>query len=238
MSEALVEYQSQLAEVEELLEADTNDESLLQLKADLLLLIQETQSHDESQGASNEENTAGHNAALLITKDMVEPPSPENNSSIALTAAVHAGVTTEEQEETKQNSKNDDSYNAESCNKDTNKSEKKKSSKKSKATKVPSTFEIPTHLVPLESDTEAERNRKRRAIKTLKSKWRERVKESTTTQKQKSWHDFMGKTKKKRKPGVSNTSIFQTEDGVNARVGVIGSGKSMTQFGERKRFKM
>lgn len=109
-----------------------------------------------------------------------------------------------------------------------------------KGNTVPSTFEIPTHLVPLESDTEAERNKKRRAIKTLKSKWRERLKESTTTKKQKSWQDFVGKGKKKRKKGVSNVggSIFKTEDGVNARVGVIGSGKSMTEFGERKRFKM
>jgi len=116
-----------------------------------------------------------------------------------------------------------------------------KKSKKSKTQPlIAASFEIPTHLVPLPSDTESERNKKRRAIKALKSKWRERVKESNTTQKQKSWQDFVGKGKKKKKPGVAKVggSIFKTEDGVNARVGVIGSGKSMTEFGERKRFKM
>merc|ERR1719410_2671062 len=43
---------------------------------------------------------------------------------------------------------------------------------KSKKKKVPSEFSTPSHLIPLASDTEGERNKKRRTPKALKSKWR------------------------------------------------------------------
>ena len=234
MSDELTEYESQLSEINEMLEADPNDESLLQLKEDLLSLIDNTEKNlGESLGNSNPSNTAtsdvkqgnvGDKDTVANTENKIESqssnfPQPEA-SAISTSEDNHASGFV--------------------------------SSKKTKKNKivVPTSFEPPTHLIPLESDTAAERSRKRRAIKTLKSKWRERVKESTTTKKQKSWQDFVSmkgkksKSGKKRKalPGVAKTmtggSIFKTEDGVNARVGVIGSGKSMTEFGERKRFKM
>jgi len=93
-------------------------------------------------------------------------------------------------------------------------------------------FEIPQHLLPLSSDTEAERTRKRRTIKALKSKFRSKQKSAETEVKQKSWQDFMSKGKKK-KGGViggpvvgssTGRSIFATEDGINAKVGVISGG--------------
>ena len=122
------------------------------------------------------------------------------------------------------------------------KTERKKK-KKSKKDAPPSEFEIPTHLQPLPSDTDAERKKKTRAIKALKSKHREKTKEAETAQKQKSWKDFVsGGEKKKKRKGVTSGegSIFATEDGVNARTGVIGGGGgrgTVSEFGDRKRHK-
>mmetsp|Transcript_20006 Transcript_20006/g.43649 ORF Transcript_20006/g.43649 Transcript_20006/m.43649 type:complete len:270 (+) Transcript_20006:46-855(+) len=108
----------------------------------------------------------------------------------------------------------------------------KKTTKKSSKPSVPTQFEVPAHLQPLPSDTDGERKKKTRAIKALKSKWRERTKEVQTIEKQKSWKDFVsgGKRKKKRKgvKAAGEGSIFATEDGVTARTGV-------TKSGDRKR---
>jgi survival-of-motor-neuron-related-splicing factor 30 len=105
--------------------------------------------------------------------------------------------------------------------------------KKSKKVKE---FEVPAHLLIHEADTEAEKNRKRRAIKALKNKWRERKKEVETEMKQQSWQSFQQKTLKKRKD--ENTSIFATQEGDHAaKVGVVSASRGMTEFGERKRHK-
>lgn len=232
------EYENQLAEVKEMLESDPNDESLLQLRDDLLQLIAETREHSDGTHIDNSStlqeqmvspqfvSISAHNESNSTLESNKIELNPVNNSTNNTNADGTATHSPPEEKAAPQTSKDS--------------AAPVKKLKKSKKVSTPSaTFEVPTHLIPLESDTEAERNKKRRAIKTLKSKWRERVKESTTTKKQKSWQDFVGKGKKKRKPGVNvGGSIFKTEDGVNARVGVIGSGKSMTEFGERKRFKM
>jgi hypothetical protein len=84
-------------------------------------------------------------------------------------------------------------------------------------------FEVPEHLKPLETDSEQEKNKKYRALKTLKNKWRERKKEVESAKKQQSWQSFQ--TKKKRK--FPADSIFATHDG----------SRSMTEFGQRKRHK-
>jgi len=232
-ADTLAEYESQLAEINEMIEAEPSDE-LLELKQDILRLIAETKEQGTKESTttvteSNGKETQAADADLASApiEQSIEIPADTNDQT---TASDHSHS---------RNKTDADSYPT-SNKTDETVAVSKKNKKSKKANSVPSTFEIPTHLVPLDSDTEAERNRKRRAIKTLKSKWRERVKESTTTKKQKSWQDFVGKGKKKRKKGVKNVggSIFKTEDGVNARVGVIGSGKSMTEFGERKRFKM
>jgi hypothetical protein len=84
-------------------------------------------------------------------------------------------------------------------------------------------FEIPEHLKPKPDDTEAETNKKRRAVKKLKNKWREHKKEVESTKKQQSWQSFQDKKKRSNK-----SSIFATQE--------EGS-KSMTEFGARKRHK-
>ena len=91
-------------------------------------------------------------------------------------------------------------------------------------------FVLPDHLIPLDTDTEAERNKKRRTAKALKSKWREQKKQIESEQKQKSWQSFQKKTKKRGK----DESIFSTQEGVADRVGVI-SKKQMTDNRKRQK---
>lgn len=234
MSESIEEYNAQLAEVNEMLESDPNDESLLQIKADLLQLIAETTSAPAPAPADEDEDEDG---------DPVKINSSVADAKVSGSNTACDSKNSEVSEENNSVSKIDAS-NSTSTSQTTKKSSETKSSKKSSTNKkTMGEFEIPSHLVPLESDTEGERNKKRRAIKALKSKWRLKKKEFEGNQKQKSWQDFASKSKKKKRKGgggvaAPSNSIFRTEEGVNSRVGVIGSGKSMTEFGERKRFKM
>lgn len=226
------EHEKQLAEINELLEEDPNDESLLQLKQDILELISSSRSNNKDEKEYDQSSvTKKKDDCGVSYGDLKQAPSTgaENPSG----SAAH---------ESPRRSVSSSSVSASAPISDASTIAEAAVNKKSKKGPVqkppPSNFEIPPHLIPLESDTDGERNKKRRAIKALKSKWRERVKEAAGTKKQKSWQDFMGKAKKKRKNAIGGESIFRTEDGVNARVGVIGSGKTMTEFGERKRFKM
>lgn len=123
---------------------------------------------------------------------------------------------------------------------------KKKKKKKSKSSDdiLETKFELPTHLVPLDSDTPAQRLKKQRAAKALKSKFREKQKEMEHAKRQNDWKSFAGMAGGKRKSapvGVGN-SIFATEEGVNAKVGVIsggGGGRKLTNVdqGASKRHK-
>ena len=100
---------------------------------------------------------------------------------------------------------------------------KKKKKKKSEDCSSPTTFELPNHLIPLDSDTDAQRQKKQRAAKSLKSKFRAKQKEKEQTKRANDWKSFASKTSKKKK--VGGKSIFSTEEGVNAKVGVMrGSG--------------
>lgn len=97
--------------------------------------------------------------------------------------------------------------------------------------KLKKPFEIPEHLLPLESDTEAQRNKKKRTIKSLKSKHKAAQKEYESNQKQNAWLDF---SKKKRKKGRSGgESIFKTTEG-GGKVGVI-AGTNDGNIGSSKR---
>lgn len=117
--------------------------------------------------------------------------------------------------------------------------EKKQTKKKQKSDEavLEAKFELPSHLVPLESDTPAQRLKKQRTAKALKSKFREKQKEAEHSKRQRDWKSFATKAPggKKRKGGnVWSGSIFSTEEGVNARVGVIsgGGGRKMTDFAD------
>lgn len=239
LREQLIEYQSQIKDLDEVLEDSPTDESVLALKRDLLELISLTEAEMKEEASvlstksapiesalvadhgnsnnENDSNSSQENSTLITKVEHIAEDSVADASSLVPTTA---------------ESKLDDNA--------TTQLKKKKASSKSNNKLLKSTFEAPPHLVVVDSDSATEKNRKRRALKALKTKWHFKKKEAEGAEKQKSWQSFMDKgTKKKRKGIVAGTSksgegsIFRTEDGVNARVGVIGSGRSMTEYVKR-----
>ena len=113
---------------------------------------------------------------------------------------------------------------------------KKKKKKKSDSAVLEAKFELPSHLVPLDSDTPAQKLKKQRTAKALKSKFRGKQKEAEHAKRQNDWKSFATKGKK-RKGAVGGSSIFATDEGVNARVGVVsgGGGRKMTDFADQNK---
>jgi survival-of-motor-neuron-related-splicing factor 30 len=185
---SLAEYQSQLSDIELLLEDAPEDESLLKLKSDLLELIQLTAADE----ANDETNTDG--GGLGASREATAGELDVKNATDKTTEGAAEA-------ETKGPAKLD-----------------KKMKKK-----INKDFEIPEHLLPLESDTEAQRNKKRRTVKSLKSKHKAAQKEFESNKKQASWLDF---SKKKRKKSKQTGSIFKTADDGGGKVGVVTSGSS------------
>lgn len=247
----LSEYESQLAEINLLLEESPEDESLLKLKADLVELIQLTKeeepANEVSSSAGVSEGTAGaedeggvvkedshygssSNSDLVGTDGI--PSNTSNTASIPemdlpTTSSTSKMTATLDMDAMKPAASAATSTTTSATTTTTSTKQPKK--KKESSNKIlNSTFEIPQHLLPIPSDTEAERNRKRRAIKALKSKFRSKKKTAETEVKQRSWQDF---TKKKKRKVNINNSIFATADGINAKVGVIQGSSSPTGSG-------
>jgi hypothetical protein len=173
-SNQISEYETQLADIQELLKASPDDAALLSLKTDLEELLD-------------------------LTRASLAHALPETESLLVTANAVESSILSPVQETIPE------------AVADTKKLKKVKD------------FEVPEHLKPLETDSEQEKNKKYRAVKALKNKWRERRKEVESAKKQQSWQSFQ--TKKKRK--LPADSIFATHDG----------SRSMTEFGQRKRHK-
>lgn len=100
--------------------------------------------------------------------------------------------------------------------------------------------EIPESLQILPTDTEEEKARKRKKIKIIKNQNRFKKKDMETNSKKATWQNFVAKSQKKKKKGMSGgvvrkRSMFATPDGVDGKVGVIGSGRGMTEFDESLR---
>lgn len=247
--------QSQLAEVDALIAATPNDPSLQQLRQDLLQLIslEEQESAGEVKNPESIEPLAGGSEkyvsqgtfmAHVVSKEAVaEAPDlgefqPVTSSSAKSAAKSQPPMKSGDDGEDSANLK-DDSTNADPM-KTTQPLEKKKKKKKKKADDdavLTAKFELPSHLVPLESDTAAQKLKKHRTAKALKSKFRSKQKEAEHAKRQNDWTSFTGGgsgSSKKRRKGVvaMSSSIFSTEEGVNARVGVIsgGGGRKMTDF--------
>ena len=226
--EQIAEYESQLEGIEQLLAASPDDESLLTLKRDLLELLELSKAGNTATGAAvapGAEATSP-NAATVIQEELELPPPPPlegNNNNpyineLSAESAVEAGVAAAA------NASVDETSPAAASAANNNNPKKKKKQKIKE-------FVVPPHLMVQEQDSEAERNRKRRALKALKSKHRQKKKEIESDNKQKSWQSFQKKTKRK-----GDDSIFATQESVNDRVGVI-SKKTMTEFDSRKRHK-
>lgn len=190
---SLEEYQAQLADVEALISEAPEDESFLKLRDDLLELIALTKQEQEQQTQAQEGATTSPTTTSASFRGDGFDTAVERLENIPM--AQHP-------------SQNGDTDNPVPT--------AAKLDKKIKQ-KIKKPFEIPEHLVPLESDTEAQRNKKKRAIKALKSKHKAAVKEYETSVKQSAWLDF---SKKKRKKGTTGESIFKTAEG-GGKVGVV-----------------
>jgi len=235
---SLSEYEQQLSELDSLIAASNNappDPTFVQLRSDLIELIaltKATPGHSENIPQNTSTDPVQTVEKNLISHEAKNPGSPsfvfgETNSS------PKQGL--------------DDEYdNLNLAATSPAVAASPKASQPSAA--LPDKFVIPEKLLPLESDSDAVKDKKRRKIKTLKSKFNEKKKEEERAKKQASWKDFMNTGgKKKKKKGVRGAplkgiakeeSMFRTGTEVNAKVGVVGSGQSMTEYGERKRFKL
>jgi survival-of-motor-neuron-related-splicing factor 30 len=194
---SLAEYQSQLSDIELLLADAPEDESLLKLKSDLVELIELTAAEEHE--ADNVDVGGG---SLHSAHDAKGSDHDHDHERDVANIPESNGKT----------SQSTGSGDAKAAAK-LEKKMKKKANKE---------FEIPEHLLPLESDTEAQRNKKRRTIKSLKSKHKAARKEYESNQKQASWLDFSKKTRKKGKH--KSSSIFKTSEHGDVKVGVVTTG--------------
>ena len=250
MAEEVAEYESQLANIVQLLEESPDDEALLALKKDMEELLELSRASIEAEATTSEQLASTtitttaisddlplppppppHFDATSISDDLPLPPPPvdaaHNESSAAneappMAAAAHANIYNDVDSGVVQT--------LASIKKVAPHKAKKSSNKKKKV----KDFVLPDHLIPTDDDTDAERNKKRRSAKALKNKYRHEKKEIESSNKQKSWQSFQKKTVGKKSDDSS--SIFATKEGVNDRVGVV-SKKQLTEFGARKRHK-
>jgi len=239
--EQIVEYESQLISIVQLLKAAPDDESLLVLKKDMEELLELSRANIESESSTPKKSVG------TISDDLplLPPPSPpqpvESNTQLKASDNIYRHPNFKQETTTETvppidtaKTFNDDGSSGgggeivASIKKAPHKVKKSKKQKKVKD------FTLPSHLIPNDEDTDTERNKKRRAAKSLKDKWRHQRKEIESDNRQKSWQSFQKKTVGKR---VDETgSIFATKEGVNDRVGVV-SKKQLTEFGARKRHK-
>jgi survival-of-motor-neuron-related-splicing factor 30 len=222
MTETLHEYQAQLDDVINLLQESPNDESLLSLKADLEELIAITQQSAGDETAEDETTRGG--TASVQQQPLSVAAAIDAATNLALASARGETEDYHYHDDDHDNKRNIDQISAPEAQAPAKKAAKK--------TVVDKEFVVPSGLVVLETDTDAEKNRKYRAIKSLKTKWRAKNKELQSDQKQKSWQSFQ----KKKKSIVKEKSMFATSEG-DTKVGVVSAGNRLTQGGERKRHK-
>jgi survival-of-motor-neuron-related-splicing factor 30 len=221
----LQEYSDQLNQIQDLLREDPTNAEFLQLKKDLIELISLTTHQEQLKSVSS---------GLLVLG--------------ASTGAPHSGSNEQEEKEPvrkgieviyspSENLDHDDLTNEKKKSEETTFPLSKKStsakgnvaeptevattatSKRKEPANISETFQVPSHLIPLESDTAAEQNRKRRTIKALKRQHKEKVKELHAASKQQSWQQFSSKAMKKIKGKTD--SIWRTSE--TRGVGVVGT---------------
>ncbi|KAG0151102.1 hypothetical protein CROQUDRAFT_37291 [Cronartium quercuum f. sp. fusiforme G11] len=88
-------------------------------------------------------------------------------------------------------------------------------------------------------DPEQESDKDRKRKKNEKKTESKAAKAAEQMEKQKSWQTFAKKSVKKgvHIPGIAGDSMFASPDNPFGKVGVVGSGKGMTQYGTKQRHK-
>ncbi len=235
--EQIAEYESQLAGIVELLKESPGDESLLALKKDMEELLELSRANLAADPSTTAETSttgepdqsskmpASTEELQLPPPPLPPPPPPPVADSEAAGASSSNYV-----EAAALPSQVESAAATAAATAALSKKEKPHKAKKSKKKKVKD-FVLPDHLIPNDEDTDAQRNKKRRAAKALKNKWRLQKKEIESNNRQASWQSFQ-----KKSSSSSSSSIFATKDGLNDRVGVV-SKKQLTEFGARKRHK-
>eukprot|EP00823_Brevimastigomonas_motovehiculus_P001087 TRINITY_DN11621_c0_g1_i1.p1 TRINITY_DN11621_c0_g1~~TRINITY_DN11621_c0_g1_i1.p1 ORF type:complete len:409 (+),score=96.13 TRINITY_DN11621_c0_g1_i1:47-1273(+) len=98
-------------------------------------------------------------------------------------------------------------------------------------TAIPDQFTIPDMLKINSDDTERVKQQKQKRIKRLKTEYRRAKLEKEGKQRQNAWQQFQSK-------GVKRKSMFASPDTVEGKVGVIGSGKAMTDYVDPSKLKL
>jgi len=75
----------------------------------------------------------------------------------------------------------------------------------------------------LPNDSEVQRKAKKKKVKALKNAFKNAVIEKDSTEKKDKWKNFQGKSSNRE-------SIFSSPDNIEGKVGVMNSGKGMTNF--------
>ncbi|KAJ0405625.1 hypothetical protein P43SY_007726 [Pythium insidiosum] len=100
-------------------------------------------------------------------------------------------------------------------------------------------IKVPDNLQILPTDSEAEKERKRKRLKHIQKLNKQKEAENERTIKQHDWKSFQHKAMKKgvRGSGVLSKrgSMFASPDTVQGRVGVVGSGQGMTAFDDARK---
>eukprot|EP01034_Spumella_vulgaris_P023113 gene23113-29306_t len=96
---------------------------------------------------------------------------------------------------------------------------------------------IPEALKILPTDTEEEKNRKKKKIKAIKNKNRIATIDNEVAAVQTTWQNFVTKGSKRSLTGLSKSSQFASTSANEGKLGVVNSGKGMTTFVERKKHK-
>lgn len=109
-----------------------------------------------------------------------------------------------------------------------------------KIVETPGGWKLPETLIVQPTDTDKQRELKRRKIHQLKSEQRKEREDIQMAQRQNSWMKFKNKASTKSKTGFmtgkQKESIFRVPDAIEGRVGVMNSGQGMTTFVDKQKF--
>eukprot|EP00743_Colponemidia_sp_Colp-15_P002290 GILK01002481.1.p1 GENE.GILK01002481.1~~GILK01002481.1.p1 ORF type:complete len:352 (-),score=62.52 GILK01002481.1:206-1204(-) len=114
----------------------------------------------------------------------------------------------------------------------------KKNDKKRSAEEMLANFQVPDKLKIKPTDSEDEKQIKKKKIHSMKTALRRKKMEEETNAKQSTWKSFTKKvtTAKPKTGSISGgklrESMFKSPDTVDGKVGVTGSGKGMTHYSQ------
>ncbi|GMH88993.1 hypothetical protein TrST_g1678 [Triparma strigata] len=249
MSEDLANSKAELADVLELLLDSPDDEELLALKSDLeeLIALAEDEAEDVAEDEAEDE--------ALDSSASAPPAGGGGPAPISgpISSPLQTGLQTEKTYDRNaaaflmQGSSAVSAPSAPTADDLLNDLDDEPSApvaevKKPKSKiKVDTEFEIPANLRLLPTDTEETKLKKRKKVKALKSKFKNIKSEVVATSKAASWQNFKsGGSKKKKRKGLKEESMFKTGEGSGVGVSSLDILKSRDAGGGEanpKRFK-